>query len=319
MKENLIPGLAILSFLLTCSGASVLFNKKASSATGKKMAEIWGVRTRVWWGMAAIFIAALVTQGIGSIIVFALISFMLLRELITVTPTRIEDHRVLLYAFFLILPIHYALLFANWYGLFVILIPVYAFLVVPTMIAATGTLDRFFERTAKIQWALMLCVYCVSHAPALLLLRVDGAPFPNAPLLLFLVLVVQAKETVSGLVNTLPSTHSTLKTKSIQWTMTWEGILAGTVAALGMGASLFPLTEFSLLQALAMSLMISIMCGASNMCLAGLKHDWGGHGTIIIECHGAMIDRIMSICFAAPVFFHFARFYSLTATPVGFN
>lgn len=319
MKESLILGAAVLSFLLICSGLAVLFNKKSGSETSRKMAEIWSTRTRMWWGMAAIFVVALLTKSVGSIIVFSLISFMLLRELITVTPTRNEDHKVLLSAFFMILPIHYLLLISNWYGLFVILIPVYAFFVVPTMIAATGSLDRFFERAAKIQWALMLCVYCVSHAPALLLLRMDGAPFPNAPLLMFLIIVVQAKETVASLVNTLPNMHPTLKTENVQWTMTWEGVLTGTAAACAIGLALSPLTEFSLPQALAMSITISFMCGASNMCLAGLKSDWGRHGTVLIECHGAMIDRIMPLCFAAPVFFHLSRFYCLTATPVGFH
>lgn len=318
MKETLIIGSAVFAFLLICSGLAVFFNKRVCSEVGTKVAEIWDVRTRMWWGLATIIVVVLLTKNVGSIIVFSIISFLLLRELITVTPTRIEDYKVLLSAFFMILPVHYALLFGNWYGLFVILIPVYAFLVVPTMIAATGSLDRFFERAAKIQWALMLCVYCVSHAPALLLLKVDDAPFPNLPLLLFLVLVVQARETVAGLINALPNMHSTSKTENIQWTMTWEGVFTGTVAAIVMGFLCSPLTEFSLSQALVMALIISFMCGASDMCLVGLKSDWGRQGSVMIECHGGMIDRVMPLCFAAPVFFHLTRFYCLSAMPVGF-
>ena len=320
MTNNIIISCTIvLGFLLFCTGLGVVFKRKTSSETGRKLAVLWGARVRVWWSMVAVFFVAFLTHGIGSIVFFGIISFILLRELITVTPTKNDDYRVLLWSFFMVLPCHYALLFVNWYGLFVILIPVYVFLIVPPMIAATGSLSRFFERAAKIQWALMLCVYCVGYAPALLLLRLEGAPFPNAPLLLFLVAVVQMRETTADLVNALPRTHPTFRGKAMEWEMTWEGALTGTVVAGLAGLLLTPITEFSNLQAVSMALAISVMCEASNMCLAGLRADWGRHGTVIIECHGAMIERIMPICFAAPVFFHLTRFFCLTGVPVGFN
>ena len=73
------------------------------------------------------------------------------------------------------------------------LIPVYAFLYVPTRSALSGDTTEFLERVAEIQWGLMVAVYCVSHAPALLMLKIPGYE-GNAKLLLYLVLVVQMSD-----------------------------------------------------------------------------------------------------------------------------
>ena len=318
MKLGMISA-SVVGCLLLSTALVAAFSRRAKSETAVKLAAFLSARMRTWWGMAFVFCLAYFTQGVGSILVFAFLSFILLRELITATPTRVGDHRMLLWSFFLVLPCQYALLYAGWYGLFVVLIPVYIFLLVPTMIASTHTLDRFFERVAKIQWALMLCVYCVAHAPALLQLKIVGASFPNAPLLLFLVVVVQARETAAGLINALPRMHPTAKLKTVKWNMTWEGTLIGTAAAVIVGLLLLPISAFSGFQAVALSVAISVMCEASNMSLAGLKADWGPSKNAIIECHGAMIDRVMPLCFAAPVFFHLTRFFCLGAVPVGFN
>ena len=124
--------------------------------------------------MCAVFAIALLTRDVGSIVLFALISFFALREFITLTPTRHGDHRTLLWVFFVVMPIQYWLVWNDWYGLFAIFIPVFVFLLVPTRSALAGDTERFLERTATIQWALMICVYCVSYAPALLTLEIPG-------------------------------------------------------------------------------------------------------------------------------------------------
>src|SRR5207253_1774271 len=147
-------------------------------------------RIRAWWVMCAVFAVALLTRGPGAVLLFALASFLALREFVTLAPTARGDHRTLLWVFFLLTPLQYALVWARWYGLFSIFIPVYAFLLVPTRNALAGETGRFLERTATTQWGLMVCVYCLSHAPALLTLELRGYAGQNAKLLAFLVLVV---------------------------------------------------------------------------------------------------------------------------------
>src|SRR5213592_4049989 len=111
---------------------------------------------RAWWVMVFVFGLALLTGGFGSVILFRLTSFLALREFITLTPTKLSDHRSLFWAFFIITPLQYYLVAARWYGLFVVLIPVYAFLFIPIRSVIGGDCERFLERTAQIQWALMV-------------------------------------------------------------------------------------------------------------------------------------------------------------------
>jgi phosphatidate cytidylyltransferase len=313
-----LAAVCVLAFLvletLTRRGVAT----RLRSETGMKVLGVWRSRSVGWWTMAVVFGVAMLTRGAGSIVFFALLSLLLLRELITATPTKIEDHRILCWSFFVVLPLHYMMLAFNWYGLFIILIPVYAFLLVPTMVAVSGNLDDFLGRVARIQWSLMLAVYCVSHAPAILMLRMEGGRLPNAPALLFLVLVVQARESVAAFVNALPRTHPALRLGA-GWRMSWEGEAAGYAAALAAAWLVRPLTPFSVTQALALATAASAMCAAAALCLAGLRSDWGRHASVVIERHGSVMERALSLCFAAPLFFHLVRFFCGGMTRVGFH
>src|SRR5262249_51677044 len=173
--------------------------------------------------MTALFGLALATGGLGSVFLFGITSFLALREFITLTPTRPGDHRALFWAFFVVTPLQYVLLAIQWYGLFAILVPVYAFLLLPIRAAAAGDTDRFLERTAKIQWGLMVCVYCLSHAPAILmLLDIPGFERQNAKLLMYFVLIWELCDVLQyvfgktlGRVTVAPS---------VSPNKTWEGL-----------------------------------------------------------------------------------------------
>ena len=151
-----------------------VLSRRVREAQARLVVANLNARIRSWWVMTAVFVAALATGGLGSVILFALTSFIALREFITLTPTRRADHRTLFWAFFVFAPVQYVLVGIQWYGLFVIFIPVYAFLFIPLRSALAGDTEDFLARTAKIQWGLMIAVYCVSHAPALLMLEIPG-------------------------------------------------------------------------------------------------------------------------------------------------
>ena len=112
----------------------------------------------------------------------------------TLAPTAQTDHAALFWAFFIFAPIQYYLVYIRWYGLFSILIPVYAFVAIPSRMALSGDTTRFLERSSTVQWGVMACVYCVSHAPALLMLEVPGYAGSGATLLFYLVLVAQLND-----------------------------------------------------------------------------------------------------------------------------
>ncbi len=258
--------------------------------------------------MVFVFGAAMATGGIGSIIMFGLTSFLALREFITLTPTRRGDHRALFWVFFIITPLQYWLLWVNWYGLFIILIPVYAFLFIPVRSAIAGDCEHFLERTAKIQWALMICVYCVSHAPALLSLRIPGYECQNGKLLFFFVLVVQISDVLQYVWGKTMGKRKIAPVVSPN--KTWAGFIGGITCATLIGTALWWATPFTPRQAAGMSLAICLMGFAGGLTMSAIKRDRGvkDFGNLI-EGHGGVLDRIDSVCFAAPVFFHLTRYY----------
>jgi len=285
----------------------ILSRRPGSPAYQATIANL-NARTRAWWIMVAVFLGALLTGGIGSVVLFGLMSFFALREFITMTPTRPGDHRTLFWLFFIVTPIQYWLVATGWYGLFSIFIPVYVFLCIPLRSAIAGDCEHFLERTAKIQWALMVCVYCVSHAPALLTLPIPGYEGQNGKLLFYLVLVAQLSDVFQYVWGKTLGRHKIAP--HVSPNKTWEGFLGGIATATALGAGLWWATPFTPWQSAGMSLAITLMGFAGGLVMSAIKRDRGvkDYGSMI-EGHGGVMDRIDSLCFAAPVFFHLTRYY----------
>ncbi len=297
----------VLAVLVLASVVGFVLARRVRSEGGRATVANMNARIRAWWGMVAVFALTLASGGIGSVVLFGLLSFLALREFLTLTPTRRADHMTLFWCFFVITPLQYVLVGIGWYGLFSILIPVYAFLFVPIRTAIGGDVEGFLERTAKIHWGLMVCVYCVSHAPALLMLELRGYEGQNAKLLLYLILVVQASDVLQYVWGKLLGKRRIAPTVSPN--KTWEGFLGGIACASALGAALWWLTPYSPLQAAGMSLLITLLGFAGGLTMSAIKRDRGvkDYGELI-PGHGGILDRIDSICFAAPVLFHLTRY-----------
>jgi len=298
----------VLALLVIATVLGQWLRRRVKSEGGQKTIANLNSRTKAWWFMVAIFTLAMATGGIGSVILFGLMSFLALREFITLTPTRIGDHRTLFWVFFIITPLQYWLVASDWYGLFVILIPVYAFLFVPLRSAVAGDCERFLERAAKIQWGLMVCVYCVSHAPALLFLNIPGYEGENGKLLFYFVCIAQISDVLQYVWGKTLGRHKIAP--NVSPNKTWEGFIGGIATATLIGAGLWWATPFTPLQSAGMSLAITFMGFAGGLVMSAIKRDRGvkDYGTLI-EGHGGVMDRIDSICFAAPVFYHLVRYY----------
>ncbi len=307
-REFLWLGGGVLLLLLLSSLIGWVLGRRGGNERKRATIANLNARTRAWWVMVGVFGLALAAGRVGAVALFGLLSFLALREFITLTPTRAGDHRTLFWAFFVITPLQYVLIAADWYGLFSILIPVYAFLFVPLRNALAGDCERFLERTAKIQWALMVCVYCVSHAPALLTLRIPGHEGSGAKLLFYLVLVAQLSDVLQYVWG------KTLGHRPIAPTVspnkTWAGFIGGILSATAVGTALRWATPFTPWQAAGMSLAITLMGFAGGLVMSAIKRDRGvkDYGALI-EGHGGVMDRIDSLCFAAPVFFHLTRYF----------
>jgi phosphatidate cytidylyltransferase len=265
-------------------------------------------RIRAWWKMSAIFAAAVVIGHVGSLILFGIISFLAMREYMTLVPTRRGDHRTLFWSFFVIMPLQYYLVGMQWYILFAIMIPVLACIFIPPSIAIAGDTEHFLERASKIQFGIMVCVYSLSHAPALLLLKIPGFEGHDARLLLYLVIVDQMSDVLQYVWGKLIGKHK------IAWRVspnkTWEGFVGGVVSATALGTALWWVTPFTPLQSAGMSLMICILGFNGGLVMSAIKRDIGIKDFgVVIEGRGGILDRIDSLCFAAPIFFHLVRYY----------
>ena len=302
----LIGGVAALLIIATLIGR--VLQARTTSESGQKVVANLNARINAWWVMVAVFGAALLLGPIGTTVLFALMSFLALREFITLTPSKRGDHRALFWAFFIILPIQYVFVARQWYGMFSIFIPVYAFLFIPIRNAIAGDTERFLERTAKIQWALMVCVYFVSYAPALLTLHIPAYEGQNAKLLFFFAAIVQLSDVLQYVFGKLLGKRPVARNVSPNKTL--EGFVGGILAASAVGAALWWATPFSPLAAFGMALAITLMGFFGGLTMSAIKRDRGvkDYGELL-PGHGGMMDRIDSLCFAAPVFFHLTRYF----------
>ena len=347
--KTLILVAGVMVLLAIATAVVHLLRKRQDSGLDTAIVETFRLRVKAWWVLFSILAAALLIGPWATVALFWLISFWAMREFITLTPTRPGDHRTLFWVFFLLTPLQFVLVGMGKYGLYSILIPVYAFLFIPAWIAMAGDYKRFLERTAKIQAGLLICVYCLSYAPALLTMVPKSDPAPasitqnsdpdgnarsanpgdgtaaaqpphNAPqigrysgaaLLVFFVLIVQLSDTLQYIWAQIPSKHLIVPT--INATKTWEGLIGGTASVTLIGAALFWFTPFQSRDwwmAALMSMVIALMGFAGSLTLSAIKRDRGvkDYGTLV-EGHGGVLDRIDSMCFAAPVFFHLTRWW----------
>jgi phosphatidate cytidylyltransferase len=261
----------------------------------------------VWIG-TLVFWLAWVSGAVGATLAFGVFSFLALREFITLVRTRAGDHRSLILAFFVALPLQFVLVGLRAFDLFTVFVPVVVFLAIPVASALAGDPQHFLERNAKIQWGIMVCVYGLSHAPALLLLDLPRYAGRGAFLLFFLVMVVAAaqiaQEAASRWLRRRPAV------RQIDRSFSWRAWALGTVAAALVGAALFWITPVHALRAAAMAALAGGCGTLGELVMRALKKDagvrfWGNRSSVT----GAvgLLDRVAPLCFAAPVFFHSVR------------
>jgi phosphatidate cytidylyltransferase len=265
---------------------------------------------RAIWVGAIVFWLGWMSGPAGATTFCAVFSFLALREYITLAPTRRGDHRSLILAFFIVTPVQYLLVGTRHFDLFSVFVPVYVFLAIPVVSALAGDPERFLERNAKIQWGIMVCVFGLSHAPALLLLDFKGYEGRGAFLVFFLVVVVAAAQVAQELASR--ALRRRPLARQIDRSFSMRAFGTGLAAAALVGAALFWITPVEPWRAAVMA-AVAGGCGTlGELVMRALKKDagvryWGNRSSIT----GAvgLLDRVAPICFAAPVFFHSVRWY----------
>jgi len=360
----------VLVVLITASVIGETLKRHPENTINPALLRTFNLRVRAWWMMCVILAAGFILGRAFTVVLFGLVSFWALREFITMTPTRRGDHRTLFWVFFVFTPVQYLLVglghsfmrpagpWMSWwadtlglrgidlYGLYSIMIPVYASLFIPARIALSGDYKRFLERSAKIQFGLLICVYSLSYAPALLQLElltwksaaasvIQGPPLDFVPsglteeelaetqprgqrrpwtegslagLLFYFVLIVQLGDIFQYMWGKLLGQR--VVAPEINASRTWEGFIGGVLTTAMVGALLWWVTPFRIWEAGCMSLVTAIMGWAGGLTLSAIKRDRGVTDTgTLVQGHAGVLDRVDSICFAAPVFFHLTRYF----------
>lgn len=294
------------TILVMASVIGEILRARLSPAGENPVIENLNARINAWWVMVICLALAFIAGKAGVVLLFALCSFAALREFLTLTTHNRADHWSLLACFFLILPLQYWFLAIDWYGMYSIFIPVYAFLLLPVASALRGSTKDFLVRVSETQWALMICVYCASHVPALLYLRIPGFEGRNVILIAYLIFVVQLSDVLQYVWGKLIG--RTRVAPNLSPSKTWEGLIGGTLSATAIGTALYWMTPFTPWEAAGMCLLITLMGFFGGLVMSAIKRDRGikdwGH---LIAGHGGFLDRLDSVIFAAPIFFHITR------------
>ncbi|WP_308666124.1 phosphatidate cytidylyltransferase [uncultured Aggregatibacter sp.] len=303
---QLFGGLIITLIIASSIGYGLKF--KVGFSTPHAVIDNLNARINAWWVMILIIFAAAALGFYGVIGLFFVISFMALREFLSLLYIRRGDHLALAACFYVILPLQYFLVAIDWFSMFTIFIPVYGFLFLPILSALLGDTAHFLDRSTKVQWALMISVFCISHIPAILTLDIEGFEDKKLLLMIFLILVVQSSDVLQYVWGKLFGKHKIAPKLSPSKTV--EGFVGGVVSASVLGGLLYWLTPFDPVQAVLMSLLICLMGFLGGLVMSAMKRsmgvkDWGN----MISGHGGMLDRMDSLCFAAPIFFHVVRYY----------
>jgi phosphatidate cytidylyltransferase len=302
----------ILFGLLAVTSVAVLVRtlREQHSEQSEQYARMLRDLRALWIG-TVVFWLSWMSGPVGATLLFGVFSFLALREFITLAHTRRSDHRSLILAFFVVLPLQYVLVGSRSFDLSTVFIPVYVFLAIPVLSALAGDPERFLERNAKIQWGITVCVFGLSHAPALLLLDFPNFAGRGAFLLFFLVMVTAVAQIAQELFSRWLRRRPVAR--HIDRSFSYRAWMAGALAAALVGALLAWITPFRIWQAALIGLGAGACGTLGEFVMKALKKDagvryWGNHASIT----GAvgLLDRVAPLCFAAPVFFHSVRWYA---------
>ena len=262
------------------------------------------LRVRTWWIMAGVFALALTLSRRVSLAFFAFVSFLALKEYLSLIPTRRADRIVLFWAY-LAIPIQYYWIDQRWYGMFIVFLPVYAFLLLPLQMVLIGETSGFLRAAGTLHWGLMATVFSLSHVAFLLVLPKAVNPHGGGPgLVLYLVFLTQFNDVAQYIWGRTLGRRKVIPKVSPGKTV--EGLLGGVATTVALAWLLAPrLTPLTPAESIAAGLLIGVGGFVGDVVISALKRDLQikDSGTLL-PGHGGILDRIDSLSYTAPLFFH---------------
>lgn len=263
-----------------------------------------GYRLRFAWLMTGVFGLTIIFSRNYWLFFVAFISFLALKEFLSITPTRRADRRVLFFAY-LAIPIQFALIWNDWFVAFMIFIPVYLFLFLPLLMVVIGETRGFLKAYSSLNWGLLLTVFGLGHLAYLLMLPPAGNPVAGgAGLLLFLVILTQLSDVaqfVFGKLFDLPRLRFKVST-----TRNWASLVGSMLSTALLGWLAAPLlTPLTPVESIGAGFLIAIAGFIGYMTMSAIKSDLQlkDRGTMM-PGQGGVLNRIDSLVYTAPLFFH---------------
>jgi phosphatidate cytidylyltransferase len=269
--------------------------------------ELW-LRMRSWWLMAGLFILAIAVNRALGVLFFALVSFLALKEYFSIVPIRDADKRVLFWAY-LAIPLQYLWVWQGWYGMFIIFIPVYMFLLMPLRMIIQGETQGFLKAAGTLHWGLMTTVFSLSHTAYLLALpNSTNSVAGGAGLVLFLVFFTQFNDVMQYVWGKLLGSIKVIPKVSPNKTL--GGLLGGIATTTLLSWLISPyLTPLVGWEPLAAGVLIGLGGFVGDVSISAVKRDLGIKDTgNLIPGHGGILDRVDSLTYTAPLFFHFVYY-----------
>jgi len=263
-----------------------------------------GDRIRLTWTLAFVFLLAIFFGPTILILYIAFLSFLALKEFLSITPTRRSDRRVLFFAY-LAISLQFFLVWLRWYQLFVIFIPIWIFLVLPTLMVWTGDTAGFLRAVATLGWGIMTTVFSLGYLAYLLVLPPPDHPaVEGIGLFLFLVVITQLSDISQFLLGKLFN-QPWLRLK-VTTTRTWASLLGGVPATALISWLAGPLlTPLSGLEAIGVGAVIAVGGFVGYITTAAIKSDLKlkDRGTMT-PGQGGVLNRIDTLMYSAPLFFY---------------
>ena len=264
-------------------------------------------RINSWWIIIGFFVVGAMLHTTTAMFFFGFLSYLALKEYFTLIPSRQTDRRVMFYAYLSIIPQYY---FASidWYGMFIIWIPVFLFLLLPFKQVLIGETKGFLENTSRVQWGLMMFVFGLSHLAYMITLTpVKGYSVGGTELVLYLVLLTELNDILQYLWGKFIGKRKIVPKVSPNKTV--EGFV-GAFASISILAVLFSfLTPFTWLHALVAGMIISGGGFIGDVVISMIKRDIGVKDSgNMLPGHGGILDRVDSLIYTTPLFFHYVYY-----------
>ncbi len=310
VHDNLLLAFGGVFVALVVASVAVWALRRARPQSAEKEDSVRELADRIksWWVMASVFLVAMILDRKISLAFFCFLSFLAFKEYLSMIPTRRADRRVLFWAY-VALPIQYLWIGIHWYPMFLIWIPVYALLMLPLRMVLIGETKGFLRAVGTIHWGLMITVFAISHLAYLLVLPEDGNPNGGGPaLVLYVVVLTQFNDVAQFLWGKALGRRPVVPTVSPNKTQ--EGLLGGLLTTVTLAWLLAPwLTPFDTVQSLAAGTIIGLGGFIGDVVISSLKRDLGIKDSgALIPGHGGILDRLDSLTYAAPLFFHYVKY-----------